>query len=85
MKLVVDSETDKVLGAAMCGPDAAEIMQVFFLGFTQITNAGATAQFLKPMTLPSIHIYQGIAIALKCGATKAQFDSTVSHLFDSQQ
>lgn len=28
MKLVVDSETDKVLGASMCGPDAAEIMQV---------------------------------------------------------
>jgi glutathione reductase (NADPH) len=28
MKLVVDAETDKVLGAAMCGPDAAEIMQV---------------------------------------------------------
>ncbi|CAA2980142.1 glutathione reductase, chloroplastic [Olea europaea subsp. europaea] len=47
MKLVVDGETDKVLGASMCGPDAAEIMQ-------------------------------GIAVALKCGATKAQFDSTVS-------
>ncbi|XP_020273662.1 glutathione reductase, cytosolic-like [Asparagus officinalis] len=46
MKLLVDSETDKVIGASMCGPDAAEIMQ-------------------------------GIAIALKCGATKAQFDSTV--------
>ncbi|KAG8481128.1 hypothetical protein CXB51_025844 [Gossypium anomalum] len=46
MKLVVDVETDKVLGASMCGPDAPEIMQ-------------------------------GIAVALKCGATKAQFDSTV--------
>ncbi|CAL1384471.1 unnamed protein product [Linum trigynum] len=46
MKLVVDATTDKVLGASMCGPDAAEIMQ-------------------------------GIAIAIKCGATKAQFDSTV--------
>ncbi|CAI9117786.1 OLC1v1019272C4 [Oldenlandia corymbosa var. corymbosa] len=46
MKLIVEAETDKVLGAAMCGPDAPEIMQ-------------------------------GIAIALKCGATKAQFDSTV--------
>lgn len=46
MKIVVDSETDKVIGASMCGPDAPEIMQ-------------------------------GIAIALKCGATKAQFDSTV--------
>nr|XP_029124464.1 uncharacterized protein LOC105059250 [Elaeis guineensis] len=46
MKLVVDSETDKVLGlgASMCSPDAAEIMQ-------------------------------GIALALKCRATKAQFDS----------
>lgn len=34
MKLVVDAETDKVLGASMCGPDAPEIMQVlnsFFL------------------------------------------------------
>ncbi|KAJ0966518.1 hypothetical protein J5N97_023435 [Dioscorea zingiberensis] len=46
MKLLVDSETDKVIGASMCGPDAPEIMQ-------------------------------GIAVALKCGATKAQFDSTV--------
>ncbi|KAK2420491.1 mitochondrial lipoamide dehydrogenase [Trifolium repens] len=46
MKLVVDAQTDKVLGASMCGPDAPEIVQ-------------------------------GIAIALKCGATKAQFDSTV--------
>ncbi|KAI4338297.1 hypothetical protein L6164_016639 [Bauhinia variegata] len=46
MKLVVDAETDKVLGASMCGPDAPEIMQ-------------------------------GLAVALKCGATKAQFDSTV--------
>ncbi|KAK6929583.1 Pyridine nucleotide-disulfide oxidoreductase, dimerization domain [Dillenia turbinata] len=46
MKLVVDGETDKVLGASMCGPDAPEIMQ-------------------------------GIAVGLKCGATKAQFDSTV--------
>ncbi|MCL7037154.1 hypothetical protein MKW94_027287 [Papaver nudicaule] len=46
MKLIVDKDTDKVIGASMCGPDAAEIMQ-------------------------------GIAVALKCGATKAQFDSTV--------
>nr|AHG97672.1 glutathione reductase [Boehmeria nivea] len=46
MKLVVDAETNKVLGASMCGPDAPEIMQ-------------------------------GIAVALKCGATKEQFDSTV--------
>ncbi|PKI49855.1 hypothetical protein CRG98_029766 [Punica granatum] len=46
MKLVVEAETEKVLGASMCGPDAPEIMQ-------------------------------GIAVALKCGATKAQFDSTV--------
>ncbi|XP_075512132.1 glutathione reductase, chloroplastic [Primulina tabacum] len=46
MKLIVDAETDKVLGASMCGPDAPEIMQ-------------------------------GIAIAIKCGATKEQFDSTV--------
>lgn len=28
MKLIVDAESDKVLGASMCGPDAAEIMQV---------------------------------------------------------
>lgn len=31
MKLVVDSETDRVLGASMCGPDAAEIMQVAYI------------------------------------------------------
>ncbi|PPS11231.1 hypothetical protein GOBAR_AA09413 [Gossypium barbadense] len=53
MKLVVDAETDKVLGASMCGPDAPEIMQAAFKN-------------------------EGIAVALQCGATKAQFDSTVS-------
>lgn len=31
MKLIVDAETDKVLGASMCGADAPEIMQVSFL------------------------------------------------------
>ncbi|KAH7276273.1 hypothetical protein KP509_39G000500 [Ceratopteris richardii] len=46
MKLIVDAETQVVLGAAMCGPDAPEIMQ-------------------------------GIAVALKCNATKAQLDATV--------
>lgn len=28
MKLLVDAETDRVLGASMCGPDAPEIIQV---------------------------------------------------------
>lgn len=46
MKLVVDRETDRVLGVHMAGEDAAEIIQ-------------------------------GFAVALKCGATKAQFDATV--------
>ncbi|XP_028119842.1 glutathione reductase, chloroplastic-like [Camellia sinensis] len=31
MKLVVDSEIDKVIRASMCGPDAPEIMQVLYL------------------------------------------------------
>jgi glutathione reductase (NADPH) len=46
MKLVVDRESDRVLGVHMVGPDAGEIIQ-------------------------------GMAIALKCGATKAQFDATI--------
>ncbi|UHQ55961.1 MULTISPECIES: glutathione-disulfide reductase [Microbulbifer] len=46
MKLVVDSSTDRVLGAHMVGPDAGEIIQ-------------------------------GIAVALKAGATKATFDQTI--------
>lgn len=46
MKLIVDADTDKVVGAHMVGPDAAEIMQ-------------------------------GIAIAIKAGATKSDFNSTV--------
>lgn len=46
MKLVVDAEDDRVLGAHMVGPDAGEIIQ-------------------------------GIGVALKCGATKADFDSTI--------
>ncbi|MCA9655256.1 MAG: glutathione-disulfide reductase [Myxococcales bacterium] len=46
MKLVVDHDSDRVLGVHMVGPDAAEIIQ-------------------------------GFAVALKCGATKKQFDATV--------
>ena len=46
MKLVVDAETDKVLGCHMVGPEAGEIVQ-------------------------------GLAIALKAGATKQHFDETI--------
>lgn len=46
MKLVVHADSDKVVGAHMVGPEAAEIMQ-------------------------------GIAIAIKAGATKADFNTTV--------
>ncbi|MDO7596890.1 MAG: glutathione-disulfide reductase [Pseudomonadota bacterium] len=46
MKLLVDADTDKILGVHMVGPDAGEIMQ-------------------------------GIAIAIKAGATKADFDATI--------
>ncbi|MBW0146142.1 glutathione-disulfide reductase [Marinobacter arenosus] len=46
MKLVVDEDSDKVLGAHMVGPDAGEITQ-------------------------------GLAVAIKAGATKAQFDATL--------
>lgn len=46
MKLVVDTDTDKVLGCHMVGPDAGEIVQ-------------------------------GLAIALKAGATKQHFDETI--------
>ncbi|CAN7049330.1 unnamed protein product [Brassica rapa subsp. trilocularis] len=67
MKLIVDEKTDKVIGASMCGPDAAEIMQATCLCFL-ITYIGRE---------PDLSLRSGIAIALKCGATKAQFDSTV--------
>jgi glutathione reductase (NADPH) len=46
MKLVVDADSDKVLGCHMVGPEAGEIVQ-------------------------------GLAVALKAGATKAQFDETI--------
>lgn len=46
MKLVVDANTDRVLGVHMVGPDAGEIVQ-------------------------------GIAVALKAGATKQVFDETI--------
>jgi glutathione reductase (NADPH) len=46
MKLVLEPESERVIGAHMIGPEAAEIIQ-------------------------------GVAIAVKCGATKAQFDATI--------
>jgi len=45
-KLVVDADSDRVLGCHLVGPDAGEIIQ-------------------------------GMAIALRMGATKAQFDRTI--------
>ncbi len=47
MKLVVDAETDKVVGAHILGPDAAEMAQL-------------------------------LAISLKLGARKADFDATIA-------
>ena len=47
MKLVVDADTDKVLGCHILGSDAAEIIQA-------------------------------VAIAIKMGATKADFDATIA-------
>ena len=46
MKLIVDGDTDRVLGCHMAGPDAGEIIQ-------------------------------GLAVALRAGATKAVFDATI--------
>ncbi len=46
MKLVIDKDTDRVLGAHMVGPEAGEIIQ-------------------------------GIAVAIRAGATKSVFDSTI--------
>ena len=46
MKLLVDADSDRVLGVHMIGPDAGEIIQ-------------------------------GFGVALKCDATKAQFDATI--------
>ena len=46
MKLVVDADTDRVLGCHMVGPEAGEIVQ-------------------------------GLAVAIKAGATKAVFDDTI--------
>ncbi|NQV98986.1 MAG: glutathione-disulfide reductase [Rhodospirillales bacterium] len=46
MKLIVDRQTDRVVGCHMMGSDSPEIIQ-------------------------------GLAIAIKCGATKAQFDATI--------
>ncbi len=46
MKLIVDADSDRVVGLHMVGAEAGEIIQ-------------------------------GFAVAMKCGATKAQFDSTI--------
>jgi len=46
MKIIVDKQTNRVVGVHMIGPDAGEIIQ-------------------------------GIGIAMKAGATKSTFDSTI--------
>ena len=53
MKLVVDAETDKVLGASMCGPDAPEIMQVCAFWFISLMACVEnTLHFLYIISLP---------------------------------
>jgi glutathione reductase (NADPH) len=47
IKMIVDRQSDRVLGVHIVGPEAGEIIQ-------------------------------GVAVALKCGATKAQFDATIA-------
>ena len=47
MKLIVDAESDKVVGAHVLGPDAGEMAQI-------------------------------LAIAMKMGSTKADFDKTMA-------
>ena len=82
MKLVVDAETDTVLGASMCGPDAPEIIQVstftipLLLFFQSLGSFSQILHFWFLVTELRCDP-QGIAVALKCGATKASFDSTV--------
>ena len=46
IKLIVDKQSDRVLGIHMVGPDAGELIQ-------------------------------GFAVAMNCGATKADFDRTI--------
>lgn len=79
MKLVVDAETDRVLGASMCGPDAPEIIQVkhMYSSLVIFQYLGPSPPFFVAVLCLSFGMIQGIAIALKCGATKANFDSTV--------
>ena len=45
MKLVVDADTDKVLGASMCGPDAPEIIQVCFVSYSISVSGSYACQF----------------------------------------
>lgn len=95
MKLIVDVATDKVLGAAIVGPDAAETIQVclhlIFMSFYRCILIWKTSEDYvmctfehvtsKPVIVPYLSFcslpMQAVAIAVKCGATKAQFDSTV--------
>ncbi|KAK8955968.1 hypothetical protein KSP40_PGU007376 [Platanthera guangdongensis] len=91
MKLIVDSETDKVLGASMCGSDAPEIMQVhpssddgnlYCMWHPWTCTSAMRCRFHFPVrgkcrSCILSGSVKGIAVALKFGATKAQFDSTV--------
>ncbi|KAF2285644.1 hypothetical protein GH714_006164 [Hevea brasiliensis] len=65
MKLVVDAETDKFLELQCVGLMLLKLYRVFFFFFS----------FWRFFKL--FNFAMGIAVALKCGATKAQLDSTV--------
>lgn len=87
MKLIVHGATDKVMGAMMCGPDAPEIIQVRFYPRTIFCGPALlrwqddffpSGSHFNILNKSLLALDQGLAVALKCGATKAQFDATVS-------
>lgn len=77
MKLIVDRETNRVVGAHMVGDDAPEIIQARLLPLFSCFTLLSPFFTYDLLLLLLLREQQGVAIAVKCGATKAQFDSTV--------
>lgn len=72
MKILVCATSNKVVGVHMCGDDAPEIIQVCMTSISTQDFCFICNWFLNVCSL-----CQGIAIAVKAGLTKQDFDATI--------
>lgn len=76
MKLIVCAKTNKLLGLHMCGEDSPEIVQVNAIVLYLLFWSNQKFNFCS-LSGSAFVKFQGFAVAVKAGLTKADLDATI--------